>query len=86
MSNYPEHEKFEPLQDQANTINNFIEWLEEKGWCIAQWDKEDEGFWSVGMPKEAIIAEFLGIDLVKFRAEKEQIYREIKNASASTPG
>lgn len=38
----PEHDKFRPHQDEANTIGEFIEWLQSKNINLMVWDKVEE--------------------------------------------
>ena len=43
MSNYPQHEKLELLQEHSQTCGEFIEWLrDKKGWFLAAYAKKKE--------------------------------------------
>lgn len=36
MSEYPEHEKLKALGESRSAVQNFLDWLDEKGWTISE--------------------------------------------------
>lgn len=50
-SQYPEHDKLRPLQEQSQTCGEFLAWLNEtKGWFLATFDEEQEECRNCGHP------------------------------------
>jgi hypothetical protein len=77
---YPEHEKFDKIQDKSRTIGEFLDWLFSVKHCvIAQFDSKDR---LTELPRgehgvaEEISAEFFGIDLKKLYLEKQEMHNK----------
>ncbi len=66
---YPEHRKLLDLNGANRTIGDFLDWLEEKGFMLCQYDD-----WENLVPsferKAKIIADFFGINEDKLEEEK----------------
>jgi hypothetical protein len=70
---YPEHDKLEKVQEQSQTIGEFLEWLSsEKEIHLARWHNTCD-LRDVHTDKEKLLAEFFGIDLKKLEEEKRQM-------------
>ena len=37
MADYPEHEKLAKVRDASQSIGEFLEWAQERGWNLAEW-------------------------------------------------
>lgn len=74
---YPEHEKLILVQDQSQSIGEFLEWLtNEKGLSFCSFDEGgvNEAYYS----NQELLAEYFGIDLYKIEQEKKQMLKEIR--------
>jgi len=90
MSEYPEHEKLKSLMPQRNTVQEFLDWLEDGDKGTGHPDLEDKSIelaydcddWgelrAIHWTKADIIGKFLGIDPVKLEVEKRQMLDEIR--------
>lgn len=70
---YPEHEKLATVKDLSQEIGEFLEWAEEQGWHLAEWDENgfgDQELFSIRLNRNQILARFFEIDLDKLEAEK----------------
>lgn len=71
MVDTPEHDKLRRLSRQTQLIGNFIDWLGDQGLIMC----EPQGRHNVPIRKsrDEMIAEFFGVDLARFHAEKDAI-------------
>lgn len=74
---YPEHEKLKALGGANQTVGDFIEWLGENGYEIAQRDKYGGLYWC-GKSRDQLISAFFEIDRDKLEAEKRAMLAEIR--------
>jgi hypothetical protein len=79
----PEHDKFLPHKEDAQTIGEFIEWLPSVGLHLAEYPEEDaDGYlWQSRKTIQDIIAEYFGIDKKAFDAETEALYQVVSEAA-----
>jgi hypothetical protein len=78
MSDYPEHDAFIAVEDEAGHVSDFIEWWttaadvprDDKGKRIPLWHLSDRN-------KARVIADYFGIDEEVFQAEKDAMVREM---------
>lgn len=70
----PEHDKMKLIQDDSQTIKNFLEWLRQK-YVLCTWeennedDVEEAGFYPHYESIQKILAEYFEIDLNKIEQE-----------------
>ena len=80
MSKYPECNKMLEVQDQSQTIGEFLDWLlHDKGAEIAEW-RGDQLFPMRGSI-ESLLAEFFEIDLEKVEKERRAILEEMRQVN-----
>lgn len=84
---YPEHTKLQALGGKNQVIGQFIEWLEEKGYIIAEWgtdspddDRSEHRLYPLGRGPQSYIAEYFQIDPAKIEQEKRAMLTEIRAA------
>ncbi len=73
MADYPEHEKLATVKDLSQEIGEFLEWTEEQGWRLADWDENgfgDQIMYPIGLKRLDILARYFEIDLDKLETEK----------------
>lgn len=87
---YPEHALFESIQNEAEIIGPFMDWLRsEKGIVLHQWRevayegsygtiKKTESFVSIDESTRELLAEYYGIDYEAYRAEKDAMLEEVR--------
>lgn len=73
---FPQHDKMQGLTMQRDAVGEFCEFLESKG--IVLCTAVSGGYQDSGLTTEALIAEFLGIDLEAFKTEKEEIFKLVR--------
>jgi len=81
MSQYPEHDKMETVQDEARAVSAFLEWLiEERGVTLCRDDGRGrlEPF---PVNIESLLAGHFKINLSKIDAEKEQMLQDLRTAN-----
>lgn len=83
---YPEHEKVKAKAKDGTVIGEFLEWLESQGITLCEWDNDKKHEWEKEFHQttkttEVLIAEYFGIDLKKFRAEKDEMFEELRKAN-----
>lgn len=79
MSQYPEHEKLTVVREMAQSTGEFMEYLEDKGYFIAEWKETDHGQNVMVPVRKSItqwLAEMFDIDLVKLDQEKDVMQAE----------
>lgn len=84
---YPEHEKLKALGAKRDTVQEFIDWLydTDPNWEIGQWVKYRRGdhvFEPLRMNREAIMAEFFGINLKRIDQEKDRMLAELRKLNS----
>lgn len=78
---YTEHEKLAKISEQSQFIGEFLDYLQERGKCIA-----DRAFDSFGRPClseddtsiQGHLAEMFQIDLQKLEAEKQDMLEKLR--------
>lgn len=70
MSAYPEHDKLKGLNGANNTVGDFIEWLAENGYVIAEWGDSGNYLEAATIGRDALIALFFEINPRKLEDEK----------------
>lgn len=80
---YPEHEKMKARKEEADALAPFLEWLQDQGYEICDWndgrDEWHQAFSSSNQIEETMAA-FFDIDLKKLAAEKDAMLAEIRMA------
>lgn len=69
-SNYPLHEKLAEMKEHHQAVQDFLAWIDTKGYVIAQYRENSDFPVPTFRKKESIISEFLGIPEAEFEAEK----------------
>ena len=81
MSEYPEHEKLKAVKELSQTCGEFVDFLEEKGIYLAEYDTKDERNrlyrWRGRMTK--LLAEFFEIDEDALEREKQAMLEKIRS-------
>ena len=81
---YPEHEKLKAVQNDSQTIGEFLEWLcgpkqvELAVWREGEERDDDEQLRPINVNKEKILADYFDIDLVKLESEKRKMLAELR--------
>lgn len=80
MSDYPEHEKLSQVQQAWDTVQEFLEWLENTGYEVVVFDDLDpEGpYTRAGETREDLIADFLDLNLSRLHNERDQMLERLK--------
>jgi hypothetical protein len=79
VSRWPEHDKLTEVEDRTRAIGEFLEWCAyEKGIQLGQHD--GEYFHPFG-PSQELMAEWAGIDLDSFEAEKRQMLGQLRETN-----
>lgn len=82
MRTYPEHDRLSAVREQSQAIGEFLEWLFDKGYCIAT--RLDDGrFVPVAWSIKKSLEKFFSIDPDKIEAEKRRILAEIRRETES---
>lgn len=85
MNKYPESEKLSQLQPKSNAINEFLDWCEEQGYELRDWNlrfRDQPG--PLRKQRQDIIAAHLGIDMD--RAEEEMRMMIAENRAKRAAG
>lgn len=85
---YPEHAKLKAIADLSQSQGEFVDWLQEQGIVLAQYDDKSGMFWPDHTPIQKLLAEYHGIDWRKLEAEKRAMLEECRkaNTQAHLPG
>lgn len=75
---YPEHEKLQAKQRETSILSEFIDFLSEQGWELAEFDNRTERLWPIRKRPDEIIGLFLEIDPKKLEREKVAMLNEIR--------
>lgn len=72
---YPEHDKINAVQNEYNTIREFLEWLGEHEMSFAEYRKSENSrspqlVSLTSIESDGVIATFLGIDLDAIEEER----------------
>lgn len=95
MNKYPEHTKFELVQNEAQIIGPFIDWLRNaKGLTFHKWDEAlrdgnkarygVQAYVPVHTPTREFLAEYYDVDYDAYWAEKDKMleeFSELQNES-----
>ena len=84
MTDYPEHEKLSALNGKNQTIGEFLEWLNDNGYTICEWQNsgdEDRGYYPVGRSLTSWLSQYFQIDPVKIEQEKRVMLGELRAAN-----
>lgn len=84
MSGYPEHDKMAKIRSEADTIGEFLEWLEGENLAVCGFREEAERWvpgwsatgWRGGIEK--LLARYFDIDLAKLDDEKKDMLRRLR--------
>ena len=74
---YPQHEKIKALGERRNTVQEFLDWLDEQGIRLAESAGTGE-LCCIGDSKEKVMARFFGIDLNKLELEKRAMLDSLR--------
>jgi hypothetical protein len=83
VTDYPEHDKMEAVQEESQAIGLFLDTMGERfGWHLAEWGPPDEDdlddeprLYTLGIGIEEVLARYFGIDRNKIEAEKREMLR-----------
>lgn len=85
MTSYPEHEKLAKIADKSQTMGEWVEWLQGKGYVLAEYgtgepgdDRSPHRLYAVHSNPSELLAEFFDIDRDKIEAEKRQMLEEMR--------
>jgi len=76
--NYPELDKMTAVQDDTNTIIQFLEWLGEQEIRLAEYPMDTIDLVPIPLSTGQLIAKYFNIDLVKAEKEKKALLKLIK--------
>lgn len=85
---YPEHEKLATVKELSQEIGEFLEWTEEEGWHLSEWDENgfgDQELFLIRLDRNQILARYFKIDLDILEKEKVQML-EAQRASNTEVG
>lgn len=77
MTEYPEHEKLKRVAGAADTIGNFLGWLQSTGTFLARY-RGDVLVPIYATPPTRLLAEYFEIDLDKLEKEKEHMLQTLR--------
>lgn len=75
---YPEHAKQKEVWDEAQGVGQFIDWLADNGYEIAEWDADGRRLHGSGKRPDELIAGFYELDLNKLEQEKRAMLAEMQ--------
>lgn len=76
---YPEHEKLKAKQSESSILSEFIDFMSEQGWELAEFDDTTERLFPIRQRPDEIIGLFLEIDPKKLESEKRAMLAEIRS-------
>jgi hypothetical protein len=77
MSKYPQAEKVAEVQDKAQDLGDFMEWLNGK-YYFCEFDDESERLYNARPDIQKTLAEYLGIDWDAYQKELDQMLKELQ--------
>lgn len=80
MSQWPEHDKVKAHQNETQTVFDFLEWCASQGILLAR-EGDDERFPSTVPHLEDLLADWVGVDLARFYAEKDDMLDQLRRAN-----
>lgn len=87
MDQYPEHLKQKAIHDQAQTIGEFLEWLETEGNAtVCGYNNKTEEWAPMWLPTkwrggiEKMLADYFDIDLAKLEEEKRDMLARLRGS------
>jgi len=72
MKRYKEHEKLQAVKDKSQEIGDFLEWCNNKGIFLGEYDRFDE-LVPIRKNTETMLAEYFKINLKKLEQEKRDM-------------
>lgn len=83
---YPALAKMESVQDESQTIGQFLEWLQENGMVVCSGADGLRGsqYWPILEGTEALLARFFEVDLKEVEKERRRILDSIQSAVTSS--
>jgi hypothetical protein len=75
---YPMHAKLEPLQHLSQAVYDFLEWCDEQGFFIAQYDEANGNAYGIIESRQRLLARHFEIDLDALENEKRAIIDECR--------
>ena len=82
MHDTTEHDKLQSVQEPAQTIGEFLEWLEARGIFLCHL-RGDE-YYRTRCIIEELLASYFGIDLDKIEDEKRAMLKDIRTSRNAT--
>lgn len=79
MSDYPEHEKLKAVKDRSQACGEFLEWLAQQEYWLAEYDDDYIDLHPIRIPITRLLARFFEIDEEKLEAEKLQMLEAIRS-------
>jgi hypothetical protein len=76
MADYPEHEKMLKIRNQSQAIGEFLEWLENEGIVLAEW--EGDKLWPSRESISHFLASYFGINPLQLELEKRRMLETIR--------
>jgi hypothetical protein len=83
MRQYPEHEKLKVVAQDSQKLADFLDWIESRHWCVAEYVGErmyPVRFGNYRPAKDSLLAEYFEIDLKKIDKEKDQMLEEMRES------
>lgn len=82
---YPEHDKMKLIAERSQSIYDFMEWMQGKGFHLLKWHEFDDGAhdYITPPPMVKLLAEFFDIDLDKIEREKRAMLDYMRGANSA---
>ena len=77
---YPQATKLAAASDERAAVADFLEWCSQRGWHLAEHVAERLYPVTVPMTHDAVIYEYLGIDVVVLEAERRAMLEAMRDA------
>lgn len=80
---FPEHEKLAAIRDKSQAIGEFLEWAEEQGWHLAEWDTSrqfQERMMPISRNTVGVLALYFDINQDALEQEKRTMLDEMRAA------
>lgn len=80
MPEFPEHDKLKQIKEESRAIGEFIEWLEENGYSICEYDDANfDNYYRTPKSTEQLLAMHFNIDLNKIEQEKRAMLEKLRH-------
>lgn len=86
LTTYPEHEKLSALGGANQIVGDFIEWLFEQGWEIAEWNSSGHRLSPIRKSRDTLIAEHFEINRDTLEDEKRAMLAALSQHQGGTDG